>query len=188
MEYIITDHAKERYAERIADKEGNCDIKQYVACNNDKIVSDINKMMEYSELIAQGKFGKKYEAVRLFVCGLWAVLVDPEQPRIITLYKIDLGVGDEFNKEYMSKSLDKIKDAKADYEKTIEGTKEEVKGLEDYIEANNETIAELKATIKSLEKLNGDLGETIKDINAKNKAAEINMCRCVESLITKRSF
>ena len=58
MEYIITDHAKERYAERIADREGNWDIKQYVACNDGKITEDINKMMEYAQFIAEGKFGK----------------------------------------------------------------------------------------------------------------------------------
>lgn len=188
MDYIITDHAKERYAERIADREGNCDIKQYVARNDEKITKDINKMMERADFIAQGKFGKGYSPVKVYICGLWVFLVDIEEPRIITLYNIDLGVGEELNKEYMKRSREKIGEAKAQYDATVADTKEYIAGLEDYIAANNETIAEYKAAIKDLEKLNEDTGATIRDSKARNRAAELNLCKAIESLITKRVF
>lgn len=188
MEYIITDHAKERYAERIADREGIHDIKQWVACNDEKIVKDINQMMTYATLIAQGKFGKGYSAVRVYNSGLWVLLADITEPRIITLYNVDLKVGDEFNKAYMKKALEAIEAAKTDYESAVETTREEVKGLEDYRDANLDTIAEMKSTIKGLEKLNDDINATIRDFKAKNRAAELIMIKTVEDLITKKNF
>lgn len=188
MEYIITDHAKERYAERIADREGNWDIKQYVACNDGKITEDINKMMEYAQFIAEGKFGKGYSQVKVYVCNTWVILVDISAPKVITLYKVDLNLGEEFNKEYMSKSLEKIKAAIAEYNATVEATKEEIKGYDDFIAANDAEIAELKSTIRSLQDLSDSYKDVARNLKAKNKAAEMAMIKTVEDLITKKNF
>lgn len=50
----ITKHAMTRYAERIAGRDELIDINIYIAQNEDKIIDDINKMCEHSELIYTG--------------------------------------------------------------------------------------------------------------------------------------
>ena len=188
MEYIITEHAKERYAERVADRESNCDIKQYVAYNEEKIISNINKMMEYAVFLVQGKFGKGYSPVRIFTCGLWVIFVDIEEPKVITLYKISLGVGDDFDKAYMERVLEAITVAKNAYEASVENTREEINGLNEYKNANLETIAQLRREIKDLETINDDIDKTIADYSAKNRILNRILGNEIERLITKRRF
>jgi predicted nucleic acid-binding Zn-ribbon protein len=114
--------------------------------------------------------------------------VDISAPKVITLYKVDLNLGEEFNKEYMSKSLEKIKAAIAEYNATVEATKEEIKGYDDFISANDAEIAELKSTIRSLQDLSDSYKDVARNLKAKNKAAEMAMIKTVEDLITKKNF
>ena len=55
MEFTISQHAKERYAERIMDKTHPTDVHIYINDNENKIITNINKMIEFGELIHSGK-------------------------------------------------------------------------------------------------------------------------------------
>ena len=46
MDYKITEHAKQRYAERIMDRDNKIDIAVYINQNEEKIRQDILKMIK----------------------------------------------------------------------------------------------------------------------------------------------
>ena len=117
--FQITQHAKERYAERIMNKDEKSDIAVYVARNQEKIETDINKMMEYGELLYSGFIRDRNDEairdkkeVRVYLCGTWVLLADKLNNKIITLYKIDLKVGEDFNKQYVAAKKVAIDEAK----------------------------------------------------------------------------
>ena len=117
--YTISKHAKERYAERIMEKATSNEINTFLVQNEDKIINNINKMIQYGELIYTGKQtqkdGRTYN-VEVFLNGLWVVITDIKSKNVITLYKIDLGVDEEFNQEYVSRMMDKFNAAKENLE------------------------------------------------------------------------
>ncbi len=105
----ITKHAMTRYAERIAGRDELIDINIYIAQNEDKIIDDINKMCEHSELIYTGKVGNRdNNPVNVYLSGTWIILTDLTESKVITLYKVELYVGEEFNKQFIQKNLDKL--------------------------------------------------------------------------------
>ena len=100
VEYNISVHARQRYAERIMGKE-DTDVNRFVTLNENKIKTDINKLIQYGELIYTGKQSQKDgkgNMVDVFLKDCWVVIADSRIKNVITLYKIDLGLDDEFNK------------------------------------------------------------------------------------------
>ena len=92
IEYNISAHAKTRYAERIMGKE-DIDVNRFVTLNDDKIKTDINKLISYGELIYTGKQSQKDNKgniVDVYLKDCWVVLADSRAKNVITLYKIDL--------------------------------------------------------------------------------------------------
>ena len=59
----ISNHAMERYAKRIANRDTTIDINAYVQTNKEKITEDINSMIEFSQHIYTGKVGLKMNAL-----------------------------------------------------------------------------------------------------------------------------
>ena len=53
--YTVSKHAKERYTERIMEKATSNEINTFLVQNEDKIINNINKMIQYGELIYTGK-------------------------------------------------------------------------------------------------------------------------------------
>lgn len=54
IEYKISDHAQKRYAERIIGKDDQIEVNRFVTENKDKIKTDINKMIQYGDMIYAG--------------------------------------------------------------------------------------------------------------------------------------
>lgn len=59
--YQVSAHCKTRYAERIMGKEEKSDVVRFVSLNEDKINTDINKMIEYGNCIYSGRQSQKDE-------------------------------------------------------------------------------------------------------------------------------
>ena len=100
--YKISTHAKNRYAERLLNKDDNNDIQRFIVENEEKIQTDINKMILYGERIYSGKQSQKDgkgKVLDVYVKDLWIVLVDAQSEVVVTLYKVDLGLDDDFNRE-----------------------------------------------------------------------------------------
>lgn len=165
----ISEHAKQRYAERIMDKDDKMSISSFVVTHEEKIKQDIEKMIEFGTLIYTGISTHDYnkEVVDVYLRDTWVVIVDNKKQKVITLYSIDLGVGKEFNELYINKLLKQLEEAKSDYEKTKELIDKSNEEYEVLIKDNEEIITEYKKTIKSLEEQN----ESYKDVIANSKAA-----------------
>lgn len=110
-EYKISAHCEQRYAERIMHKDAKNDINRFIVENRDKIKTDLNKIILYGKLIFSGKQNRKDgkgNIIDVYLKDTWVILVDSKNLNIITLYKIDLGCGDDFNNEYILKMLAKL--------------------------------------------------------------------------------
>lgn len=139
----FTNHILERYVERTMGKTGN-ELKQFLAQNSDQIKEKILKLYEYSELFWYGKI--KDHDFTYFTINRdgWVMVIDKNKTTLVTIYQVDLGLGVEFNKQYISElknyvsnELENIEELRNSYEKTIKD--------------NNETIEELKEKNKLLQ-------------------------------------
>lgn len=185
----ISNHAMERYAKRIANRDTTLDIVAYVQANKEKITGDINTMLEYSQHIYTGKVGAKDERpVNVYLSGTWVILTDILDKTVITVYKVNLGLDEEFNKTFINGILKRMEEHKAELAEAQKQTEEEKKSYQSIIADNNAQINEYKAAINELEKLNTDYQETIGDIGARHKAAELAVKRDVENLIMRMEF
>lgn len=155
----FTQHVLERYVERTMNKTGN-EVKQFLAQNEDKVKEQILKLYQYSEPFWYGKNKNHgYTYFRINKNG-WLIVIDKNKTKLITLYKIDLGLGEDFNKQYIAemKKLVKMKNEDIENEKieldkrieentkTIEELKSQNSLLQSQIKINNETIEILEKT------------------------------------------
>lgn len=189
--YTVSKHAKERYTERIMDKATANEINTFLVQNDDKIVNDINKMIQYGGLIYTGKQtqkdGRNYN-VEVYLNGLWIIIVDLKSKNVITLYKIDLGVDDEFNQEYARRMMDKFSAAKENVEFVTYEVEHENDSYESLIRQNTDTINEYKSYIKNLEELNAGYKTIIDNNNVKIRMADREAVEVLNKLIGKKEF
>ena len=188
--YTISAHAKQRYSERIMGKE-DTDVNRFITLNEDKIKTDINKMISYGTLIFTGKQSQKDgkgNIVDVYLKDCWVVLADSRTKNVITLYKIDLGLDEEFNKAYVSKMLEKLNT----YKEVLENTKQQVQAESNmYREmmAEAETqIKEYRGMIKNLEELCSGYETIIKNNMVKVSQANKDVVEVLNTLIGKREF
>ena len=165
MEYTLTNHAKERYSERIMGRENKMDVQTFISTHEDKIRDDIDKMIEYGEVIYEGQQvrSKDTRPCKYILRNDWLVVVNPQDKKVVTLYKIDLGAGEEFNKAYISTMLNRLEDAKKKSAEKIDIIKQTESCYRQSIEDNNNKINEYKSFIKSLERQNESLNELLKE-------------------------
>lgn len=189
--YTVSKHAKERYTERIMDKTTANEINTFLVQNDDKIVNDINKMIQYGELIYTGKQtqkdGRSYN-VEVYLNGLWVIIVDVKSKNVITLYRIDLGVDDDFNHEYVRRMIDKFNAAKENIELVTYKVEHENDSYESLIKQNTDTINEYKSYIKNLEELNSGYKTIIDNNTVKIRMADREAVEVINKLIGKKEF
>ena len=188
--YTISAHAKQRYSERIMGKE-DTDVNRFITLNEDKIKTDINKMISYGTLIFTGKQSQKDgkgNIVDVYLKDCWVVLADSRTKNVITLYKIDLGLDEEFNKAYVSKMLEKLNT----YKEVLENTKQQVQAESNmYREmmAEAETqIKEYRGMIKNLEELCVGYKTIVDNNNVKVTQANKDVAEVVNTMIGKKEF
>lgn len=188
--YTISNHAAQRYSERIMDKEG-IDANRFITLNEDKIKTDINKMIEHGDLIYSGKQSQKEgkgKVIDVYLQNCWVILVDEQSKNVVTLYKIDLGLDEEFNKAYVSKMLEKLNT----YKEVLENTKQQVQTESNtYREmlADAETqIKEYRGMIKNLEELCVGYKTIVDNNNVKVAQANKDVADVVNTMIGRREF
>ena len=189
--YSISRHASERYAERIMGKENETDVNRFITLNEEKIKTDIHKLINYGELIFTGKQSQKDgkgNVIDVYLKDCWVVLVDNRSKNVVTLYKIDLGLDEEFNKAYVSKMLEKLNT----YKEVLERTKTQV-GIEtityrEMIADAEVQIKEYRTMIKNLEGLCEGYKTIVDNNNVKVAQANKDVADVVNTLIGKREF
>lgn len=191
-EYKISRHAAERYAERIMGKEDNVDINRFVTLNEDKIKTDINKLISYGDLIFTGKQSQKEgknNVINVYLNGCWIILVDEKNKNtVITLYKVDFGLDDEFNKVYISKMIEKLNECKKKLHTVEEQVKTESNMYREMIDDAESQIKEYKSMIKNLEELCVGYKTIIDNNCVKVSQANRDVAEVVNSLVGKKEF
>lgn len=187
---IITSHAIRRYTERIMGKSSELEINKFIATNEEKIKSDIQNMMNHAEFLYYGKVGgrKDNTLVNVFLSGTWVLLLDAQKEVVITLYKINFNVGEEFNKEFVARVKAKIKEDQEKLSHIKEETAKRKTDYENIIAENKQTINEYKSIIKKLEKTNEDYQEIVNEINLEYTLSELDLKHDVETLMLKKEF
>lgn len=190
--YRVSKHCLERYAERIMKKDDNNSIKTFIAQNEDKIQKDICKLITYGELIYTGRQTNKESrgnVVNVYINKEnWVVLLDVDSNTVITLYKIDLGCGEDFNTEYVKRMIEKLNAAKTDLEKLQMDNINESNMYRNMIMENNNQIAEYRSYIKNLEELNVGYQTIIDNNMVKVSIANRQVAEAINTLIGKKEF
>ena len=186
----LSQHSKERYSERIMDKDTKSDIAVFIAQHEQKIKEDIFKMLQYGTLLFSGKPNYEYnkQPVDIFLNGTWVIIVDIAKCNVITLYSIDLGVGSEFNQEYINKLMNKLNAAKDEYDTVNIGIQTQKETYSSIIKENNEQINELKTMIKNLEKQNQAYLDVIENLDTDRIMAEKDIRDIIATMIGKKIF
>lgn len=191
MEYKISKHCEERYAMRIMGKEDANSINKFIAENKEKIKQDIHKMIEYGELIYTGRQSQKDgkgNVLNVYLKDTWVVLVDNKSDVVVTLFKIDLHLGDEFNKTYISKMMDKLNESKRELENVHLEVLQESNMYRELLEDAEAQINEYRNMIKSLEELCSGYRSIIDNNNVKVSQANREVADVVNALINKKEF
>ena len=190
IEYNISAHAKQRYSERIMGKE-DTDVARFITLNEDKIKTDINKLIQYGQLIFSGKQSPKDgkgNIVDVFLKDCWVVIADSRIKNVITLYKIDLGLGDEFNKTYISKMMEKLNANKEVLESVQRQVQEESNTYKEMINDIEIQIKEYRSMIKNLEELSIGYKSIIDNNIVKETQASRKVAEVVNQMINKKEF
>ncbi len=189
MEYNITKHAEERYAERIKNRERFSDVQRFIMEHKTKIKDDINKMIAHGELIYHGKnFKDRAGIVDVYLKDFWVVFTDPKTKNVITLYRIDFGAGDEFNKNYLDIMMENIRKAQEEKEQASKDVLEQVNAYTQMIADMQGQINEYKSMVKNLENLCADYRDIVENITVRETQADLKLSQAVNSLIGRREF
>lgn len=189
--YKISTHGEVRYAERILNKDNSNDVNRFIVENKEKIKTDINKLIEYGEKIYSGKQSQKEgkgKVLDVYLKDTWVVLVDNSINTVVTLFKIDLGLGDEFNLQYISKMMEKLNQSKTNLENIKTGIEIENNTYREIIAENTNQIYEYRGFIKKLENLNQSYQGIIDNNIVRVSQAERDVAECVNKLVDKREF
>lgn len=186
MTYSVSNHAKERYAQRVVNRNDIVDMRKFINDHNQDIDKWINELIGYGESIYVGPLKDK-NCVEVFINGLWVIITGPTKKIVITLYKIDFG-DDEVNHLFVNKMKNKISDSHVSIEKATDNSKGIVSQYKEMIEQNEDEIIYQKQNIKNLDELNEAYREIINkaEIGVNNEKHKLQ--RLVEQLICKQEF
>lgn len=188
---IISKHAYERYAERIMNRENVRDINIFIQKNSEKIETDIKDMIRYGAEIYRGRphnGNTKQNDCIYMLNGLWIVIIDMHDLKVITLYKIDLGAGKDIDEAFRDSLVAKIAAAKEEVNEEIININNETSTYQQIIDDNNLLINEYKQNIKNLESINEAYSSTIIAANKRKAIAEDKVRSLVSSLVSKTGF
>lgn len=193
-DFIITNHAKERYCERIMGYDCKTTIAQFInEYGDNKIIEDINAMIQYGELIYSGiqttiQKSTPNSIVDVYLKDLWVVITDKAKKTVITLYKIDLGAGDEVDKLFVSRLKENLAEASNELEAIRENAKRIIEENRNRISDNDSTAADYRKRAKNLDEQSEILRSQTKLENNNVELAEANVRDILAKLIGKKTF
>ena len=186
IKYNVTNHAMERYAERIMKRDNATDVRIFINDHRNDIIDRIHKMINFGELIYEGELGK-YRNNQFFYKDRWVVVVDPKQKNVVTLYRIDLG-DDEVSELFANKTLQRINDCKAEINNVKNEVLDNINAYRNDIDLCKSKIEEYKNVIKGLEDKISGLNNLIKSENLQVEEKTIKLKDNVEMLIARKVF
>lgn len=186
----ISAHAKERYAERIMDKDNKADVNLFILQHEQKIKEDIFKMIQFGTLLYSGKSTSEFnkQPVDIYLNGTWVIIVDIAKSNVITLYTIDIGLGNDFNNEYIKQLTAKLNTVKEQFEMINIGIQTQKDTYSSIIKENTDQINEYKSFIKNLEKQNQGYLDVIESLDVDRLIAEKEVREVIATFIGKKVF
>jgi DNA repair exonuclease SbcCD ATPase subunit len=170
----VSMHAKNRYIERVKKTDEGTTLS--MEHDEDYIERSIISLIEKGTELYCGPTDKNELAI-LIRSGSWLILLDSIKSKVVTLYFVDLGLGEEFNNTYLDQMQEKIKAAVKDGKEIHEMARNLNKLLEKEKELNTKKssieskIEHFKTQLEENEK---ELKTTITDLeNSKNQIADI---------------
>lgn len=184
----ISNHAEVRYAQRIMNRDEKNDVNVYIAQNKDKIHTNIEKMVTYGTVIYVGKTDKNSNETTVLLKDTWVVLYDHKNDTVITLYSIDLGVGKDFNEQYINLLLERLNIAQESYENKKNELQSNISEWKQQQEDNRIKVTEYRQLANELEKANDNLDAVIKDYETQIYIAGEEIREIVSILIGKKVY
>lgn len=184
----VSQHCKERYAERFKDKSDKTDIASYVAMNSDRIESAISKIIKYGKLVYTGKLRRDKKMTSVYVSDVWILLVDTDSNTAITIYRVDLGLGDDFDRQFINGHLNHINELSIDLESSIGEIDSEISTYKNMVEDLKDELSEYKSKTKNLETIISSYNEYIIGLEAKKSIADDKIKDIVNKIIGKPRF
>lgn len=189
--YKISAHVEQRYAERLRGKDDKSDINKFIIEHKEKINTDLHKMIQYGQCIYKGKESSKDgkgKVLDVYLKDTYVLLLDSSNNTIVTIFKIDLGCGDEFNLQYINKMMEKIEESKSNLDTIKSEVDEETKTYREMIDDNISQINEFRNMIKNLESLNEAYKSILDNNNVKLTQANRETADLVNKLVNKKTF
>lgn len=141
-------------------------------------------MLDRAELIYKGRVGSKDKnSVDVYLSGTWIILADASKNKVITLYKVDFNVGEDFNKQYIQRMLKKLEVHKNELKKKKDQIATQRSDYLKIIQENESQMNEFRASIRNLEKLNADYKEIIDTMDAECSFFEQAVRQDIEDLM-----
>ena len=190
-DYKISEHCKQRYTERLLNKDNANDINLFIQENQEKIKKDINKLISYGDCIYIGKQSQKDgkgKVINVYLKDTWCILVDVVAGIVVTVYKIDLGCGDEFNLQYISKMMEKLNQNKENLVSTQLEVEAEAITYKQLIDDAQAQINQYKSMIKNLEEMCNGYQTIIENNRVKVSQANMEVVDVLNTLIGKKEF
>ena len=188
MDLKISNHARERYAERAKDRAGALSVNAYVASNAERIDREVNELASRADVVFKGAQPGRSGVVEIRMAGTWVVIIAPDERKVITLYPIDLGMGADLDKQYAGRA----KALLAEEKEKLEAAEAELEARKkDYLAiiADNEAMCkEYRGIIRSLEEQNEGYRQAIDGMAAEKRAAEEGMRAIIRRLTGSNKF
>ena len=117
-------------------------MRRYIVLHEQDIIQNIRKMLQFGEIIYTGKNfkAKDNKIIHIILNGAWLVFVGKDSQTAITMYKIDLGLDEDFNKDYIQKFLEKLKGIDQEYQEQEEDIRNSVLEMDQEMEECDEKI------------------------------------------------
>ena len=180
--YELSNHFRERYAERVQGITDIQTIKSWSYQNADMIIEWANKMVEFGTVFYEGTVNNKYVERRYIRNGEYILVQSPQDGKLITIFKISFTFSDDNNKEIsrlLSTEISELQSAIMESQSKFTDINAEINTQIELIDLD---IAQLKRKIEILEDSKSELVNQgkkskyeIKDMNDKLEQLCIRM-------------
>lgn len=187
-EIQFTKHVLERYVERTKGYTDQLEIKQYLVTHEEVVKERIMKLFESSDLMYTGKL-REFNSAEIYINkNGWVFPLDKKNNKLITVYKVDLHLGEEFNSEYTSRMMTAILAIKNEFESMQFDIMEQTEEIKKSNEELKTKIALHKNIIRTLEEEQKNNNDRITINNKKLGDKENELQMKLEDFICKKIF
>ena len=175
----ISEHCKQRYVERIKDITDRQELRRYIVLYEQDIIQNIRKMLQFGEIIYTGKNfeAKDNKIIHIILNGAWLVFVGKDSQTAITMYKIDLGLDEDFNKDYIQ-----------EYQEQEEDIRNSVLEMDQEMEECDEKIEEHQKLIRDYENRKAGIKESKKALDVYLNEIDLKRRDIISRLICKKAM